>query len=69
MHKDNVTIQTHTHIYTTTMEYYSVIKKGEILSLVEKLRGHSSKWNKSNSIWAHLHLESNKKKVEPREGE
>ena len=43
-------IYTHTHTHTHTMEYYSVIKKNEILPLataMDRLEGYYAKWNKS----------------------
>ena len=43
---------THTHTHTHTMEYYSAIKKNQILSIAVNLNGlgrHYAKWNKLDS--------------------
>ena len=64
MDKENMVYHTHTH--THTLEYYSDIKKTEILPFAATcmdsegitLREVSQK--KTNASWYHLHVESKK---------
>ena len=58
MDKENVI---HTHTHTHTEEYYSAIKKNEILPY-KTTWGHYAKWNKSdrettNTTWSYLYGE------------
>ena len=57
---------THTHTYIHTMEYYSVIKKDEIMPFaatwmdLEIIILSEVSQRKTNIIWCHLYVESKK---------
>ena len=55
---------THTHAHTHTLEYYSVIKKNEIMPFaatqmdLEMIILNEVRKRKKNTIWYHLYVES-----------
>ena len=57
---------THTHIYTHTMEYYSAVKKNEIMSFaatwtkLEIIILSEVNQTKTSIIWYYLYMESKK---------
>ena len=59
-------IYIHTHTYTHTMEYYSAIKKNDILLFaatwmdLEGIRLSEISQTKTNTVWYHLYVESKK---------
>ena len=61
-------IHTHTHIHKHTDEYYSALKKNEILSFMitwmdpEGIMLSGINQRKTNIIWIHLYMESRRQK-------